>query len=183
MSIFESVLIAMVFIVGASIAFSTLKIGISPMPSSKKAYEVMIALVGGTGTGPIYDLGSGWGSLVVRLARKYPERQIVGYELSLFPWLTTKLIKNVLGLRNVEVYREDFLSADLSGASVITCYLFPAAMEAIKAKLVLGKGSLRFIISNNFALPGYEASKVVRINDFYRSPVYLYPMSVIAVQV
>ena len=177
MSIFESVLIATVFMVGTSIVFSTLKIGISPMPSSKKAYEAMMALVGETGTGPIYDLGSGWGSLVIRLARKYPHRQVVGYELSLFPWLTTKLIKRVLGLRNVEVYREDFLKADLSGATVITCYLFPAAMEAIKAKLDFGKGNLRFVISNNFALPGCEASKAIQLNDFYRSPVYLYRMT------
>ncbi len=153
------------------------------MPSSKKAYQAMIALAAETGVGPIYDLGSGWGSLVIRLAIKYPERQIVGYELSMFPWLITKIIKRALGLHNLTVYREDFLKADLSAASVITCYLFPAAMEAIKSKLDLGKGSLRFIISNNFALPSHQASKVVRLNDFYKSPVYLYRLSLLKTQV
>ena len=98
----------MVFVVGASIVFSTIKIGISPMPSSRKAYQAMLALTDETGTGPIYDLGSGWGSLVIRLAIKNPDRQIVGYELSLFPWLITKIITRVLGLRNLAVYREDF---------------------------------------------------------------------------
>jgi len=59
--VFESVLITTVFIVGASIVFSTIKTGISPVPSSKKAYQAMITLADETGTGPIYDLGSGWG--------------------------------------------------------------------------------------------------------------------------
>ena len=183
MPIFESVVIAAVFIVGASIIFSTLKIGISPMPSSKKAYQAIMALADETGAGPIYDLGSGWGSLVIRLAKKYPDRQIVGYELSIFPWLVTKIVKRILGLSNLVVHREDFLKADLSRASVITCYLFPAAMEAIKSKLKHGKGNLRFIISNNFALPSYQASKVVQLNDLYKSPVYLYHMTLLKTKI
>jgi predicted RNA methylase len=174
--IFESILIATVFFVGASIIFSTIKLGISPMPSSKKAYQAIIKLTDETGTGPIYDLGSGWGSLVIRLARKYPDRQIVGYELSVFPWLITKMIKKLLGLSNLVLYREDFLKADLSEASVIICYLFPTAMEEIKSKISHVKGKLGFIISNNFALPSYQPSKVVQLNDFYNSPVYLYRM-------
>jgi len=182
--VFESVLIAAVFFVGASIIFSTLKIGISPMPSSKKAYQAIIALADETGSGPIYDLGSGWGSLVIRLAREYPDRQIVGYELSLFPWLITKIVKRILGLSNLVVHREDFLKADLSGASVITCYLFPVAMAEIERKLKREKGKLGFVISNNFALPSYQASRVVQLNDFYQSPVYLYhiPLPVVPSQ-
>ena len=183
MPVFESVLITTVFIVGASIVFSTIKIGISPMPSSKKAYQAMITMADETGAGPIYDLGSGWGNLVIRLAIKYPDRQIVGFELSIFPWLITKTIKRILGLSNLVVHRADFLKADLSGASVITCYLFPSAMEAIKSKLDLGKGNLRFIISNNFALPSYQASEIVQLNDFYKSPVYLYRMNLLTTQV
>lgn len=174
MPIFESVLIAVVFIVGASIIFSTIKIGISPMPSSKKAYQAILALADETGAGPIYDLGSGWGSLVIRLARKYPDRKIVGYELSFFPWLVTKFFKRVLGLSNLTLHREDFLKADLSSASVVICYLFPATMSEIKNKLIHGNDKLGFIISNNFALPSYQASKVIQLNDFYKSPVYLY---------
>ena len=176
MPIFESVLMTVVFIVGASIIFSTIKLGISPMPSSKKAYQAIMTLADETGAGPIYDLGSGWGNLVIRLARKYPQRQVVGYELSLFPWLITMLMKRILGLSNLVLYREDFMKADLSNASVITCYLFPAAMENIKNKLTHGKGELRFVISNTFALPSYLESKVMLLNDVYKSPVYLYRM-------
>lgn len=144
------------------------------MPSSKKAYQTIVMLVGETGTGPIYDLGSGWGSLVIRLAKTYPERQVVGYELSFFPYLVSKIIKRILRLNNLALYREDFLKVDLKDASVLTCYLIPALMNKIKHKIKHESGELHFIISNNFSLPTYQASKVIQLNDFYKSPVYLY---------
>lgn len=174
MPIIEILLITVVFIVGASIIFSTVKVGIPPMPSSKKAHQAILALVDETGTGSIYDLGSGWGSLVIRLARKYPDRQVVAYEISFFPWLITIMFKRVFNLNNLTLHREDFLKADLSSASVVICYLFPAAMAEIKNKLINGNSKLGFIISNNFALPSYQASKVIQLTDFYKSPVYLY---------
>ena len=159
---------------GASIILSTLKIGISPMPSSKKAYQAILTLLDETGVGPIYDLGSGWGNLVIRLAKKYPGRQVIAYELSFFPWLITKIFKRIFGLSNLTLYREDFLKADLSNASVVICYLFPTAMAEIKNKLINGNSKPDFIISNSFSLPSYQASKVIQLTDFYKSPVYLY---------
>ena len=182
MSIIESILIIFVFIVGASIIWGTLKVGISPMPSSKKARQAILELSKVTGNGPIYDLGSGWGHLVISLARLYPERQIVAYELSMVPWLVTKLLKKLLGLNNLVLYRKNFLTEDLSHASVLICYLFPVVMDEIKEKLQLDTGNTRFVISNNFALPTYKAEQVIRLNDFYKSPVYLYKMKGLEVE-
>ena len=174
MPIFESLIIIAVFIVGASILISSIKLGISPMPSSKKAYQAIVSLADETGDGAIYDLGSGWGNLVIRLAKAYPERQIVGYELSYFPYLITNIIKSLLRLNNLVLYRENYLKADLSKASVLTCYLFPKAMEDIESKLANEENDVRFVISNNFALPSHQPCKVLELMDFYRSPVYLY---------
>ena len=131
----------------------------------------------GAETVPIVDLGSGWGSLIVRLAMKYPDRQIVGYELSIMPWFVTVLISKLLGLKNLRVYRQDFLTADLSANAVIVCYLFPAGMLALDAKLAEQKTSIQYLISNNFALPSLQAEKTIRLNDFYQSPIYRYRLS------
>lgn len=155
--------------------------GISPMPSSSKARRAVMQLIeiadaeGEAGNDAIVDLGSGWGSLVIRLARKYPDRQVVGYELSLIPWLVSLCASKCLGLDNLKLYRRDFLKADLSKASVLVCYLFPGGMAALEGKL-RGElsGSRRYLISNNFALPSVEAEKVAQLDDYYRSPVYLY---------
>lgn len=144
------------------------------MPSSKKAYHAMVQLINETGTGPIIDLGSGWGNFVIRIAKRYPNRQIVGYELSILPWLISTLFKRILGLKNLNLHRQNFYNANLPAASVIVCYLFPEAMDKIKHKLLLEQPEISFLISNNFALPLCQYDKIIQLDDFYRSPIYLY---------
>ena len=163
-----------VLLITGSIVYSTVKLGISPMPSSTKAHLAMMELISETGTGTIIDLGSGWGNFVIRIANSYPQRQIVGYELSFLPWLTSKCLTKVLGLQNLTLHRKNFYLADLSKASVLICYLFPEAMEKISYKLQIEKTDVSYLISNNFALPTWQAYKTIRLNDFYKSPVYLY---------
>jgi len=144
------------------------------MPSSSKAYNTMTTLIDETGTGTIVDLGSGWGNFVIPIAKRNPQRQVVGYELSILPWLTSTLLKKVLGLKNLTLHREDFYNANLSDASVLVCYLYPDAMNKIKNKLLLEQPNVNFLISNNFALPSWQAAKVIQLDDFYKSPIYLY---------
>lgn len=184
MSVLESVLLALIVFTLVSIVWSTLVSGISPMPSSKKARQAMLQLISevgsdvgsevGSETGPIFELGSGWGSLVIPLAKKYPQRKIIAYELSIMPWLTTVILKNLLGLKNIQVHRKNFLHADLTSAAVILCYLYPKGMQAIEDKIKVQSGQLEYLISNNFALPSCQPIKTIILNDFYKSPVYLY---------
>ncbi len=161
---------------GGSIVWSTLIVGISPMPSSNKARQAMMQLINGTGTGPIFELGSGWGNLLIPLAKTYPQRTVVGYELSLVPWLASVILKKVLGLDNLQVYRKNFFHEDLTGASVVVCYLFPGGMQAIENKLNTESGNLEYLISNNFSLPSHKPIKTIQIDDFYKSPIYLYEL-------
>ena len=127
-----------------------------------------------SGTGPIVDLGSGWGTLVVALARKYPHRKVIGYEISFVPWLYSVIRKSVSGLDNLNLHRRDFLDADLSEASVLICYLFPGGMVSLEDKLDRDNVRNVLIVSSTFALPSSEPVKVIRVKDIYRTPVYLY---------
>jgi len=147
------------------------------MPSSSKAYNIMMTLTDETGTGAIIDMGSGWGSFVLRIAKRNPQRQIIGYELSLLPWFTSVLLQKVLGLKNLTLHRQNFYSANLPAASVLVCYLYPEAMKKIENKLILEQPKIDFLISNNFALPSWQSCKVIKLDDFYKSPIYLYKIS------
>jgi hypothetical protein len=129
------------------------------------------------GDGAIVDLGSGWGSLIIPIALKYPDRTITGYELSLIPWLFSWLTIKCLGLKNVVLYRQDFLKAELSDTSILICYLYPEAMVALEAQLEDHKPQLRYLISNNFALPSFKPDKTIELDDLYRSPIYGYCLS------
>ncbi len=184
MSIFEIILLVITALIGFSIVYSTLTLGISPMPSSKKARQAMVQLsdalgheVGietDIGVGPLLELGSGWGSLLIPLAKKYPQREVVGFELSIMPWFITLILIKVMGLKNIKVYRKNFLKADLMGASVIFCYLFPGGMKALADKFNSEDAWPEFLISNNFSLPSGKPIKVIELDDVYKSPVYLY---------
>jgi len=182
LSVFEIIFLTITLVIGFSIVWSTLTLGISPMPSSKKARQAMLELsneiVIDTSVererGAIFELGSGWGSLLIPLAKMYPQRKIVGYELSILPWFTSHLLIKLLGLKNVKVHRQNFLKADLSGASVIFCYLYPGGMKALEDKLKLEHGALEYLISNNFSLPSHKPIKTTLLNDLYQSPIYLY---------
>lgn len=173
---FEIALLILTTFTGGTIVWSTLWVGISPMPSSKKAREAILQLSEETGAGPIFELGSGWGNLLIPLARKYPQRKIVGYELSVIPWLTTVILKTLFGLNNIQLHRKNFLQTDLNDASVIICYLFPGGMQTIENKLKTKHENLNYLISNNFSLPSHTPARTIQLNDLYKSPVYLYEL-------
>ena len=174
--VFEVILIACILIIILSILWSTLNVGISPMPSSMRAYEAVAKFTEDTGNGPIIDLGSGWGNVVIRLAKAYPEREVIGYELSLLPWFISQLLKSILRLKNLRIYRKNFLAANFADESVLICYLVPESMAKIQKKLKTEQHHVRYLISNNFALPLHTPEHTVTLNDFYNSPVYRYRM-------
>ena len=182
----ELVFLALLLLIVLSIVWSTLRTGISPMMSSGKALRAMLDLASeaverasvvkanGSDKAPLVDLGSGWGTLVIALALKHPDRQVVGYELSWFPWLISIIRKHCLRLHNLTLYRKDFKQADLNNASILFCYLFPGGMSALYEKLNREVFGNVLVVSNTFALPSIQPSKIVKLDDIYRSPIYVY---------
>ena len=193
LSVFEIVLIVFTLLVLLSIVWGTIRLGISPMPSSRSARQAMLELcdeallesiyqtinkpnAGVSDNGPvrIYELGSGWGNVLVALARRYPQHIIVGYELSFVPWLVSIVWVKLLRLNNVRVHRQDFFKADFSPAKLVLCYLYPQGMVKLQAKLTEEAGSLNYLISHHFALPHLKPIKTIRLKDVYQTPIYLY---------
>lgn len=170
----ELILVLFAFLIALSIVWSTLQTGISPMMSSGKACQAMLASTSPPANGPLIDLGSGWGTLVVALAREYPHHQVIGYELSWFPWLVSIIRKYSLRLDNLTIYRKDFTKADLGNASVLFCYLFPGGMDALHKKLKRELFHEIRIVSNTFALPSCQPVNVTKLKDIYQTPVYVY---------
>lgn len=174
MDIFVTILLIIVFLIVISIVWSTLITGISPMMSSTKACQSMLAEIDAHETGSLIDLGSGWGTLVIAVAKKHPNKQVIGYELSWLPWMVSIIFKYSLRLDNLTLYRKDFNHADLSTASTLVCYLFPGGMVTLKEKLTDEVFNNVTIVSNTFALPLCEPTHVIRLSDFYQTPIYVY---------
>ena len=169
MIIVHSMLIVFIVFFLCSMAQSTWKTGIAPMPSSHHARKVMSQLL------PIepsicVDLGSGWGGMLVFLSKKYPEAQIIGYECSWIPYLYAKIFCR---RRNISLYRKDFLTVFHPKEAVFFCYLCPEGMREISTKL---RTDAEWLISHSFVLPSYTPVLVCPINDVFRSTIYLYSL-------
>ncbi len=156
----------------------TLKTGISPMPSSAAARRETLRFIAEYSEPDrqktIVDCGSGWGNLAIALARRFPQHQVVGYELSPVPWLASVLLKHLLRLDNLTLYRRDLFKADFSQVDIVTCFLFPQGMALLERKIQEEGSSIELVISNFFAFPSRQADKIVRLRDWHASPIYLY---------
>ncbi len=173
MSYISIIVGAVGLLLAASIVWTTLRVGISPMPSSAKATRAILDLIPGNAGEQIAELGSGWGRLALAVTSHRPEAHVMAYELSLLPWVWSIGVARLMGRQRIEFVRRDFFDADLGDTDVVLCYLFPGAMERLAKRLPhLKAGSV--IISNTFRLPGWQPDEVVELDDLYRTRVYRY---------
>jgi hypothetical protein len=164
-------------LVMVSILIGVVRTGISPMPSSRAALKEILDFTADSGEGPIFELGSGWGTLAIPLARAHPNRPVVCYELSTLPWLFSVFRARGSRLGNITVRRRDFQQADLSEAAVVICYLYPQGMTRLQPKLERELSPGAVVVSNTFALPGWKPTHHVKLDDMYRTSVYRYSQS------
>lgn len=169
---FELYLLIFLLLIVLSIVIYTLKIGISPMPTSKVVAREILELVKKTDNDTIIDLGSGFGNLAIFLASNLPDKKIIAYELSFIPWIVSVFLKKILNIKNLSIYKKDFLKEDLKNATLV-CYLFPKGMVKLEEKL-FNDSINTTIISNTFAFRHIKERKTIESDDIYKTPVYLY---------
>jgi hypothetical protein len=157
-----------------SLAYWSVKLGISPMPTSPKAKKALMELLPDEVSGKVYELGCGWGGLAAALAQRYPDHEVVGVELSPIPYWFCKARFWLFPMANLTVRRVDFFEVPLADAGLIVCYLYPGAMHRLKEKFAEELASGTWIASNTFALPFSTPVKSIELSDIYRTKVYLY---------
>jgi precorrin-6B methylase 2 len=105
-------------------------------PTPQEVVERMLALAAIKKNDVIYDLGSGDGRILITAAKKYGVRG-VGFEID--PGLVKLARENAQkeGVdKLVEIRQQDFLTADLSPASVVTLYLSYEGNFAVRPQLM-----------------------------------------------
>lgn len=158
-----------------SIVVSTLRLGISPMPTSRAVRAVMLDFVPPSLEGEVHELGTGWGGLALALARRCPAAKVVAWERSPVPFVVARLRAKASGLENLEVRFADFLAADFSRASALVCYLWTGGMRALDEKLRRElPGRRLLVVTNTFLLHGWPEGASATAADLYRTKVVRY---------
>jgi trans-aconitate methyltransferase len=124
--------------------------------------------------GNIYELGSGWGTLALALAKRYPHHTIIGYELSPIPYFTSVLRAKFFRLNNIKFKRADYLHDSWGNAHLVVCYLYPKAMEKLNNEFQVKLHPGTWVISHTFAIPGWTPYHTYEVPDLYHTKIYTY---------
>lgn len=157
-----------------TILISTLRFGISPMPSSRSVHRVLLQWIPEDFSGRIVDLGCGWGNLLWFCRRFFPKARLKGIEGSIFPFLVSKFFSF---FQQTSIEYGNFFSLEFPNAEIFLCYLCPYGMANIKEQLIeqLKKGAS--VICVDFAIPGVPPTKEEEVGGFVIHKVYLYSQS------
>lgn len=155
-------LLAAVLLAGSVLTYQFIT-GVPPMPLRADEAADVIALLREADLPPsavIYDLGSGWGSLVVALAHAFPQAQIRGIELSPLPYWFSRL--RTRGLANVRLRRADFFRCDLSDADALACYLMIKPMPRLAVQLDRQLRNGTPVVAVTFSFHRRQAGRVLQ---------------------
>jgi Putative methyltransferase len=121
-----------VLVLAASLLVFHAITGVPPVSSSSSEAADVISLLKQAGLPKqaiVYELGCGWGSLVIALARAFPDARIRGIEISPLPyWVARFRTRN---MPNVFLQRGSFFAFDLRDAQAVTSYLMIKPMPRL----------------------------------------------------
>jgi hypothetical protein len=84
------------------------------------------------------------------------------------------LFGKISRLSNLEFIRADLLNVSFRDFQSVVCYLHPAAMRKLQAKLEAESPAGTPVVCNTFAMAGWTPEKVTKLNDLYHTQIYLY---------
>lgn len=171
---YELILILILFFLLINIVYWSIKTGISPMFSSKTVSLYLNNEIKKLDKNTIIDLGSGWGTLLLYLALKNPDKKFIGYELSPIPFYFSKLLAFLFKSKNLYFYKQNFLDVKFKTDTLYIVYLFPEGMDKIEDKIKKEDIKPDLLISNTFSFKKIKDTKKVELNDILKTPVYFY---------
>lgn len=166
-------LIAALAAIALVFAYSLI-LGAPPTPTSPKVLARLVVALPSLGPGTIYELGSGWGGVAVRLARHYPDHPVVAIEASPLPCFVAAARRWLFGPKNLYVRFGSFWNQPLHDAVAVLAYLQTGTMEKLRPKLEAELKPGTTVITHTFRVPGWEPFMVYDTSDLYGTPIYLY---------
>lgn len=150
-----------------------IKLGIKPTTTPPGVMAALADIMHDVGeNGTFLDMGSGYGSLVLNLAKRAPEWHIVGLELSPTPWIISQMRSIGKNFGNYSFFLGDAHTWNLRNYDMIFINQnkrIVAQWETGLARRLL-PGTLLVILNNK--LPRIHTSSSIAVDD--RNTLYLY---------
>ncbi len=145
------------------------------VPSVGKAKECMLScarekLKQAHSSMTVVDMGSGTGTLLIPLAKEFPQHRFIGLEWDRIPYLFARYKSR--DLKNIQWHCENFMTYSCREADVIFCYILKTAQNRVGRKLANEIKSDCLVISELFTLPQLE--EIQQFKTGIGVPVYLF---------
>jgi len=132
-------------------------------PTLPRYHEVLFEVLPKNRDFTFLDAGAGCGSVPFALARKLPQGQFFGIEISPLPFLIAKV--RSLAYQNVTITFGNLWNTSFVPYSVVYVFLYPPMMERIRVKARQELQKNACLISLGFPLPEVVPSKEIIHED------------------
>ena len=125
----------------------------------------------------VYDLGCGDGRILFTAILEFKAKKAIGFDLNEGLCRNIKKKAEELQLQDkIQAVNSNFLSADLSPATVITLYLTTSGNEKLKPKLEKESRAGTRVISHDFPVKGWSPTNSTEGESFiyHAHSLYLY---------
>ncbi len=141
-------------------------------PTSLPMYEVILEQLPENEPFSFVDLGCGFGSLLVFLAKKRPLGRFAGVEISPLPFLVSK-VRGFFSGGRIEIAFADFWKLDLRSYDYVYAFLAPPPMADLweKCRGEMKKGGMLLI--NSFPVPAL-ADREIHVEDARKTVLYVH---------
>lgn len=153
--------------------------GVPTVVSPYAAQQLAITELKKHGANTIYELGSGKGDFVLRLAGGLPEAHVYGFELSAAPYLVSQVLRLFSSARHrVHFFMQDFRKIPLDTADAVVFYLMLHANKKIAPKLEreLRPGTL--VLSVSFSIADWVPEQTLIADNLTKTRLHVYRMPV-----
>ena len=155
-------LLAAAFVLSVLVYLPTFWTRIPYYPTSYKTYEIISEQLPSGERQKFIDLGCGFSELLIYLAKRHPQMDFYGTEISPLPFIVSKI--KSLFYRNIKISFENFWSMNFAQYEIVYAFLAPPPMERLwdKVQTEMNPGTL--FMSNTFEVPA-SPDKIIEIND------------------
>lgn len=166
-------LIALPFLITFSIAGISAAPWVPTKPKQRKKLVNLLDLKDGM---TIYDLGCGSGTMLFEIAKRNSKVNLIGYEISLLPYLMA-MTRKVFGgkkYKNVSIKFANLFKQDLSKADIVFVFLLDKCYPKLIKKFKEDLSDNVTVIVEAWPLPEINPTEVIKEPDllsiyFYKS--------------
>ena len=155
LAVFVTALAAVAYFVFASFVY-----GAGYQPTPRRVVERMLEYAEVASHDRVVDLGAGTGAIVFRAARERGAT-VLGVEVEPIRILILRLRRLIGGPRGrVTIHWGNMFDVDLSTADVVTCFLWPGAMQKLRPKFERELAEGARVVSHWHPVPGWRVAAI-----------------------